>query len=254
VSMLARYAMNGAPPGVGESGAHILENGATGRWRNALARDTAWFPFLSGNNHVMFWDAAHPEVAACKAVAEVAGLLDLARFERKRPAIAVDVSHPMDDDIYFRGEQGYAMYTAMGQYEKHFAQLGVDFDYTLGGDGYETVLPGDRFEAYAPAERPFTLSEGYQLRCMSGSDDSTLAVYIRNEGENVKIGKDWHSGWVRKPAAAPFQLDMSLPGTYEGFLHTFDDETREDVRVDGQGRISRPEPTDRDFLLFLKRV
>ena len=254
VSMLARYAMCGVPAGPGESGSHIIENGPTGRWRYALARDTAWFPFLSGNNHVMFWDAAHPEVAACKAVAEVAGLLDLARFQRKRPTIAVDVSHALEDDIYFRGEQGYAAYTVMGQYENHFARLGVDFDYAFGGEGYDTVLPGDRFEAYTPPERPFTLSEGYQLRYMAAADDSAVAVYIRNAGENVRIGKDWHAGWVRKPIAAPFQLGVTLQGVYEGFLHTFDDETREDVRIDGQGRVGRAEPADRDFLLYLKRV
>ncbi|HJN18141.1 MAG TPA: hypothetical protein QGH10_21760 [Armatimonadota bacterium] len=254
VSMLARYAMLGVPAGAGEAGSHILEGGPDGRWRYAIARDTAWMPFLSGNNHIMFWDAAHPEVVACKGVSEAAELLELAGFRRKRPGIAVDVSHPLDDDIHFRGEEGYALYTNMGRYENHFARLGVDFDYTFGGEGYDTVLPGDRFEPHAPEARPFVLSAGYQMKSLSSASDDVLVAYIRNEGENVHVGKDWFAGWVRKPVPARFELDVTLPGTYEGFLHTFDDESREDVRIDGQGRLAKPGPTDRDFWLYLRRV
>ena len=254
VSMLARYAMCGAPAGSGESGSHIIQDGPTGAWRGALARDTAWMPFLSGNNHIMFWDAAQPEVTACRAVSEAARLLNLGTFCRKKPAVAVNVAHPLDDDIYFRGEAGYALYTNMGKYENHFARLGVDFDYCFGDEGHDTVLPGDHFEAHAPSSRPFVLSPGFQMRSLTSADDGSLVAFIRNQGETVRIGKDWHSGWVRKPAAAPFELKVNLPGTYEGFLHTFDDETREDVRIDGEGRLGGKESTDRDFWLYLKRV
>ena len=198
--------------------------------------------------------AASRSGSSCKGVAEVAGLMGLAGFRRKRPTIAVHVAHPQGDDIFFRGEEGYAAYTTMGRYENHFARLGVEFDYTFEDDGYDTVLPGDRFEAYEPPSRPFTVSAGYQLRHLSSADDSVVAAYIRNAGANVRIGKDWHAGWVRKPAPAKFELEVNLPGTYEGFLHTFDDESRQDVRVDGSARLGNGEPTDRDFLLFLKRV
>lgn len=254
VSMLARYAKCGVPAGPGESGSHIIEGGPEGAWREACARDTVWMPFLSGNNHLMFWDAAHPELAACKAVAEAARMMDLRTLRRKKPAIAVDVSHPLEDDIHFRSDAGYALYTNMGRYENHFASLGVDFDYSSGDGGHGTELPGADFEAYTPEDRPFTLSPGYQLKYLAADDDSRLVAFIRNRGENVKIGKDWHSGWVRKPAKADFSLEVKLPGTYEGFLHAFGAETREDVKVDGEGRVERKEPTDQDFWLFLKRV
>ena len=158
VSMLARYAMCGVPAGSGESGSHIIQDGPSGEWRCALARDTVWMPFLANNNHIMFWDAAQPEVTACKAIAEAAKLLNLQSFRRKKPAIAVNVDHPLDDDGYFRSEAGYALYTNMGKYERHFARLGIEFDYCLGAADYETVLPGDRFEALEPANRWFTLS------------------------------------------------------------------------------------------------
>ncbi len=254
VSLLARYAMCGVPAGVGESGSHIIANGPTGRWRQALARDTVWMPFLAGNNHVLFWDGAQPEVSACKAVAEAARLLELAAFRRKKPLIAVNVTHPLDDDIYFRGEAGYALYTRMGRYENHFARLGVEFDYCFDDAGYDTVLSGKEFEAHEPVARPFVLSPGYQLRSLTSADDQVVVAYIRNEGQSVRIGKDWHAGWVRQPAPAEFHLTIRLPGTYEGFLHTFDEETREDVRINGEGRIDKKDATDRDYWLYLRRV
>jgi hypothetical protein len=254
VSLLARYAMCGVPAGSGESGSHIIQDGPTGPWRCALARDTAWMPFLSGNNHIMFWDAAQPEVAACKAVAEAARLLNLAAFRRKKPSIAVNVAHPLDDDIHFRSEAGYTLYTNMGRYENHFTRLGIEFDYCFDDAGYDTVLPGNLFEAYEPAARPFILSPGYQMRSLTSADDRVVVAYIRNQGAYVKIGKDWHSGWVRRPAPAKFELTIRLPGAYEGFLHTFDEETREDVRMDGEGRIGKQVPADRDYWLYLRRV
>jgi hypothetical protein len=164
------------------------------------------------------------------------------------------VAHPLDDDIYFRGEAGYALYTQMGRYENHFTRLGVEFDYCFDDAGYETVLPGNQFEAHEPAARPFVLSPGYQLRSLTGADDRVVVAYIRNEGQYVRIGKDWHAGWVRQPAPAEFHLTIRLPGTYEGFLHTFDEETREDVRIDGEGRIDKKDATDRDYWLYLRRV
>lgn len=254
VSMLARYAMCGVPAGAGESGSHILPDGPTGQWRQALARDTVWMPFLSGNNHIMFWDGAQPEVTACKAVAEAARLLKLSTFRRKKPPIAVNVAHGLDDDIYFRSEPGYALYTNMGRYEAHFARLGVEFDYCFDDAGYDTVLPGSQFEPYEPGTRPFVLSPGYQMRSLTGADDNTVVAYIRNQGESVRVGKDWHAGWVRKPTPATFDLTIRLPGTYEGFLHTFDAETRQDVRIDGEGRIGTQEATERDYWLYLRRV
>ena len=64
-------------------------------------------------------------------------------------------------------------------------------------------------------------------------DDSRLVAFIRNRGENVEIGGE-PSSWVRKPTRTSFRLDVSLPGEYEGFLHAFDDETRETVRINGK--------------------
>lgn len=253
VSMLARYAKCGAPPGVGEAGSHIITGGPKGRWRNACARDTIWMPFLSGNNHLFFWDAKQPEVVSCKAVAEAARLLDLRSFRRKTPAVSVDVSHALEDDLHFRTDQGYSLYANMGRYENHFASLGVDFDYCLGGDGYATMLPGGTFEPHAPTTRPFVVSPGYQLKYLLAEDDSRLVAFIRNRGENVKIGGE-PSSWVRKPTRTSFRLDVALPGEYEGFLHTFDDETRETVRINGEGTIAKAEDTDCDFWLFLTRV
>ncbi len=254
VSMLARYAMCGVPAGPGESGSHIIQDGPSGAWRCALARDTVWMPFLSNNNHIFFWDGAQPEVSACKAIAEAAKLLDLRTFRRKKPAIAVNVEHPLEDDVYFRSEPGYALYTTMGKYENHFARLGVDFDYCFGDGNYETVLPGERFEALEPANRQFELSNGYQMKSLTSADQRVIVAYFRNVSEIVKIGQRWHSGWVRKPAPTPFELKLRLPGTYEGFLHAFDEDTRQDVRIDGEGQLGNPNPTSLDFWLYLQRV
>jgi len=253
LSMHARYVMLGVPAGSGESGAHILKNGPTGAWRRALARDTAWIPFLSGNCHVMFWDAAHPEVVACKGVAEIVDLLDLATFKRKRPTIAVDVSHSLENDQFFKSERGRKMYAVMGRYEQHFMRLGVEFDYTMGGSHYATVLPGDTFEPIVPGDRPFALSDGYEMRLLMSEDDSTVVAYVRNRGETVRLGEGWFSGWVRKPRPAPFRLDVALPGAYEGFLHAFESGVRQDVRLDGSARLGGDVPGEDDYLLFLKR-
>ena len=92
------------------------------------------------------------------------------------------------------------------------------------------------------------------MRSLTGTDDRVVIAYFRNEGENVKIGKEWHSGWVRKPTPARFDLQVRLPGTYEGFLHTFDENTRQDVRIDGEGQIGNRESTTRDYWLYLQRV
>jgi hypothetical protein len=253
VSMTARYARLGVPAGCGESGSHILPDGPQGAWRRALARDTAWLIFLASNNHVFFWDGGHPETSAFRTLAEVAQMLNLRSYKRKQPRIAINVSHPLDDDIYFRSEQGRRLYQTMGQYEEHFQRLGVDFDFTFGEGDYDVVLPGARFEAFEPKERSLNVSNGYLLRPLSEANDETVVAYIRNQGQNVKQGKEWHSGWLRKPEAAPLALEVALPGVYEGFLHTFEVDARQDVHIDGTGRIKAP-ASENDYLLFLKKT
>jgi len=254
VSLIARYVMIGTPAGVGESGAHILENGPTDAWRRALARDTVWLPFLSGNNHVMFWDGGQAEAVACGELSRVIAEVDLAKLNRKRPTIAVDVDHPMDDDLFFRSDAGKAMYKTMGQYEDHFMALGVEFDYVLGAsDAYETVLPGDAFEAYTPEERLFDVPEGYQVRHLRSDDDGLIIAYIRNRGETRKVGDGWHSGWLRKATPAPFRLGLRLPGAYAGYLLALEGGAREEVAIDGAGSVGSGEPSVDDYVLFLRK-
>jgi len=254
VSMIARYSRLGVPAGAGESTSDAIAALTDWDWRRALARDVAWFTFLSGSNAVLFWDAPQPEVEAFKVLAEVAGLIDLRTFRRKRPDIAVDVSHSLADDQYFRSDAGYKTYTAMGRYEEHFTGLGVEFDYSLGARGHKTVLDGHTFEPFAPPERPFTVSAGYQLRYMMHEDESVCVAYIRNRGDYVHIGKGWRSGWVRKPKAAGFEMEVKLEGRYEGFFHNFNTGARRAVSFNGQGALKDPSKADHDYLLFLRKV
>jgi len=254
VSMLSRYANMGVPAGPGEACSDAIARDCDWDWRRALARDVAWYPFLSGCNAVLFWDAPQPEVEAFKVLSEIVGMLPLGTLKRKRPAIAVDVSHSLADDLYFRSDEGYRTYTTMGQYEEHFADLGVEFDYTLDGNGYKTVLDGHKFTDFSPPARPFVLSEGYQLRHLTAHDDSICVAYIRNRGDYVHIGKGWRSGWVRKPKTADFELEVNLNGSYEGFFHDFNTGVRRAVAFKDKGVFREPSKTDHDFLLFLARV
>lgn len=254
VSMMARYVMIAGAAGVGESGSHILSNGPTGAWRRALARDVVWLTFLSGNNHVMFWDGGHEEVVACGELSRVLADIDLAKLVRKRSSIAVNVDHPMDDDLFFRSEDGRRMYAAMGQYEDHYMAMGVEFDYVLGQpDGYAAVLPGDSFQPAEPEERLFDVPEGYQLRHMRSDDDGLIVAYIRNRGETAKTGEGWHTGWLRKPVAAPFRLGLDLPGAYEGYLLALESGVREAVSIDHTGSVGSGSTGTDDYVLFLRK-
>ena len=254
VSLMARYAMLAGPAGVGESGSHILADSPTGAWRRALARDLVWFAFLSGNNHIMFWDGGHAEVVACGELAEVLEDIDLAQLERARPSIAINVDHPLDDDQFFLTDDGQRMYAIMGQYEDHFMDLGVEFDYVLGeSDAYDTVLPGDAFSPITPDARPFDVPEGYQMRTLRSADDSLIVAYIRNRGETHSFGEGWHTGWLRKPVAVPFQLGINLPGSYEGYIRALESGYREDLVIDGAGIIGNGDPSNDDYVLFLQK-
>jgi len=142
----------------------------------------------------------------------------------------------------------------MGQYEDHFMALGVEFDYVLGpSDAYETVLPGDAFEAYTPEERLFDVPEGYQVRHLRSDDDGLIIAYIRNRGETRQVGEGWHSGWLRKATPAPFRLGLRLPGAYAGYLLALEAGVREEVSIDGTGSVGSGEPSVDDYVLFLRK-
>ena len=150
-NVLTCYGRIGKPAFLGESSGDQFSHGPQREIRRWTMRDLVWFSLVNGNPGCFFWNARGSEVAEFRLAREITARIDWTTFRRKRPAIAIRVPHPLDDDRWFSSPAGRAAIGMMARYARHYLKRGVYFDFTLD-DAADYVAKAD-VRAFAPPER-----------------------------------------------------------------------------------------------------
>ena len=256
--VLTRYGRMSGVSFFGESSGDQFRDDGNRERRRWVMRDLIWISLTNGNPGCFFWNARLSEVAEFAAARDAMSRLDLMTFERATPPIAVLVSHPVDDDKYYRDtSQGRADYDRMGRYCRHYQQLGVDFDFALSGEGYAQVADLTAFTPPVPVKRPLCTAPGLATTYLTRDDWSEALLYVRNvagiEPVELKHGRGTSLQHLRTRRVLDWQLKLDLPkGTYD--LRIYDLDTREtrDTAVANNGTIALGE-TDHDMAIVMKR-
>ena len=168
-SVLTRYGRIGKPAFLGESAGDQFSFGPDRETRRWTMRDLIWFSLVNGNPGCFFWNARGSELAEFKLAAEVAGRIDWSTLCRKRPAIAVRVPHPLDDDRWFRTPLGRAALAMLARYGRHYLDRGVDFDIVLGeASSYAAVAGVDVWRRWSPPRRSSGFRPAFNWCCCCG--------------------------------------------------------------------------------------
>ena len=241
----------------GESSGDQFRDDKNRERRRWVMRDLIWISLTNGNPGCFFWNARLSEVAEFAAARDAMSRLDLLTFQRATPPIAVVVSHPLEDDKYYRTEKGRVDYEMMGRYCRHYQQLAVDFDFTVDPQGYAQVADLTAFAPPEPSKRPLRTPTGLATTYLAREDWSEALIYVRNlagiEPVELKHGRGISLQHLRTRQVLDWQLKLDLPkGIYD--LHIYDLDTREttDVEVSNDGTITLGK-TDHDVAVVMKR-
>ena len=182
-------------------------------------RDIIWMALTKGSPGVFFWNARGPEVREFKPARDAMAQLDLAAFERARPAIGIDVRHAIADDKWFRTADGKRAYEMMGRYARHYLSEGVDFDFTFEPVKYERSVALAEFAPVEPPHRFFRFDKGWQLSYLARKDWREVLVYVRNYAGakpwTCEMDRSHWTQYLRDRRRAPLHLKLDLPeGSY----------------------------------------
>lgn len=259
VDVLARYGRMAGVCFLGESAGDEFQTHPSRETRRWVMRDIIWMALTNGNPGVFFWNARGAEVREFRLAREAMAKLDLATFRRARPAIAIAVSHPLDDDKYYRTPQGAKDYAMMGRYAGHYLALGVETDFTVDPKpaGYPQHCSLAEFAPPEPASRPFRAGPGWQLKYLAREDWQQVLVYVRN----VAGIEPWRPRpdrgatlFLRTRQPAPLSLDLALSGDqpFAAAVYDLDTETTRTLTVPPTGSVELG-TTDHDWVLVLQR-
>jgi len=257
-SVLTRYGRMCGPCFLGESaGDQFRLHGdvATRRW---VMRDIIWMALTGGSPGVFFWNARGSEVREFRMAGEAMRLLDLTTWRRAKPEIGIDVRHPLDDDKWFRTDEGKQALAMMGRYAQHYLSEGVDFDFTTTPADYRQSCSARRFDPPVPNRRAFQLSEGWQLSYLARDDWRQVLVYVRNyagaEAWDCDMGRHRWRQHLRRRAPSHLRVSCLPPsGTYRITIHDLDAQTAE-TRDMRSSEVLDLGVTDHDFGLVLRAV
>jgi len=261
VDVLARYGRMAGVCFMGESAGDEFSRHPEREVRRWVMRDIIWMALTNGNPGVFFWNARGAEVREFRPARDTMARLDLATFRRARPAIAIAVDHPLDDDTYYRTPQGMKDTAMMGRYAQHYLSLGVDTDFVVGADAIAAYPQRATLAEFSPPEapeRPFRVGPGWQLRYLARDDRREVLVYVRNLAgiEAWRPPGEERAGtmYLRTRKAAPLALTVALPGGQPYATHVIDlDATTErDLTVEPATTLDLG-TTDHDWVLVLKR-
>jgi hypothetical protein len=219
VDVLTRYGSMGKPAFPGESAGDEFSTGPDRETRRWTMRDIIWLTLLNGNPGCFFWNARGSEVAEFKLAHEIAGRVDWGSFKRQRPALAVAVPHPLDDDRWFRSEAGQAAYAMLGRYALHYLNRGTAFDFVLeSAGGYPLRASVAKFEPPEPPAADCTVSAGYQVKALVREGQTEALLYVRNFS-GIKAWENppprhWKM-YLRERRPALLRVTPRLPGRYE---------------------------------------
>lgn len=254
--VLTRYGRMGKPAFLGESAGDQFSYGPEREIRRWTMRDLVWFSLINGNPGCFFWNARASEMAEFKQANEIAGRIDWTTFHRKKPAIAIRVPHPLDDDRWFRSPSGKAAIDMMARYVRHYLERGVDFDFTLeNASSYAAKADCERF---APPDAPaadFAISPGFHLASLVRVEGNEALVYVRNFA-GVKLwempkAERWKQ-YLRDRRPAPLKVTVRLPGDWQADIWDLDT-AKHETREAATGNSLDLGSTDHDFALHLRR-
>ncbi len=179
--------------------------------RRYLMRDIIWFGLVNGNPGCFFWNARGIEVEQFRLAAKITAGLDWTTWKRQKPEVGIVVSHPVEDDKYYRTPEGIADYWMMGRYADHLLSDSVDFDVTMSPEGYEKTAD---LESFVPlfAAGPLKVSRGFQVRTNAREGYAEGLAYVRNVGGV----RNWQAERIdmfirdRRPARLVLRLDLPL--------------------------------------------
>ena len=258
VDVLTRYGRMCGPCFMGESSGDQFSRHPDATLRRWVMRDIIWMALASGNPGVFFWNARGAEVREFKLARRAMARLDLTTFRRAKPEIGIDVSHPLDDDKWFRTPEGRRAYAMMGRYAQHYLSQGVDFDFTVRPAAYAKRCDLKSFAPPAPTRRRFAIGAGWQLKALPRHDWAEALVYVRNFAGIEPWDYKHHRGGVwrqflRTRRPAPLRIVLALPdGRYR--LHIYDlDAQTEQTRTVSADAVLDLGTTDHDFAFIFTR-
>jgi hypothetical protein len=182
--------------------------------RRQIMRDIIWFSLVNGNPGCFFWNARGFEVEQFRLAHELTRDIDWSTWQRARPEVGLIVAHPIDDDKYYRTEAGRADYAMMARYSDHFLRRGIDFDFTMDGEGYRHTA--DRRRGFIPdlpaAEPLIGVPDGWQAALCPRHDYREGFCYVRNiAGIDEWTVRDDRKMYMRRREPAPLTLRLQLP-------------------------------------------
>jgi hypothetical protein len=257
IDVLTRYGRMCGPSMLGESAGDEFSSHPSTDTRRLVMRDIIWLALTNGNPGVFFWNARGAEVREFKMARQAMAQLDLATFKRAKPEIGIDVTHPLDDDKWFRTPDGRKAYLMMGRYAQHYLSQGVAFDFTVEPSAYAKRAGLNEFAPPEPSQRPFRFNPGWQLNPLSREDGREMLVYVRNLAGIDK----WECGkpprrlqqYLRRRASAPLRLAFQLAeGSYDVQVYDLDEQKATTRAVSGTGSLDLG-TTDHDFAMVIKR-
>jgi hypothetical protein len=258
VDVLTRYGRMAGTCFMGESAGDEFGIHPDREVRRWVMRDIIWMALANGNPGVFFWNARGAEVREFRLAREAMGLLDLATFRRLRPEIAIDVTHPLDNDQYYRTPQGGKDLAMMGRYANHYLSLGVDADFTVNPAAYAKTCTLTEFAPPEPTARPFQTGPGWQLKFLAREDWREVLVYVRNlaavEPWEVREPRRAWKMFLRTRQPMPLNLGLALPAgqPYAARVYDLDGETARTLTAAPTTTLDLG-TTDHDWVLVLKR-
>jgi hypothetical protein len=250
--VLTRYGRMGKPAFLGESSGDQFSYGPERELRRWTMRDLVWFSLVNGNPGCFFWNARGSELAEFKLAHEIAARIDWRTFQRKRPAIAVRVPHPLEDDRWFRSPPGHEALAMMARYAQHYLDRGVDFDFALDdAASYAARADVQHFAPPQPAAADFGISPGYQLASLVRTDNREALVYVRNFA-GVKLcetGPPQASRqYLRQRRPVPLWVSLRLPGRWQADVWDLDTARHQRQQAEFGGQLDLG-PSDHDFAI-----
>ncbi len=217
VAVAARYArLGGKPVVLGECGGNVKEFYGGDKLAHKLGgRDSFWGHVVGGGGGYFTWSGFLDEF-----LGRVLAGVEFGKFaRRRRPLVGVDVSHPQLVGHYFSLPEGRKLYLRMCRLARLCFRRGIDFDFSLGNEGYEVTV-----KAFDPnAERKIArlsseveVPRGYEAQFLCSEDLSAFLCYLRNVAGArpipAKPVEEGHSpGYVRLRRPVDLTLRVNLP-------------------------------------------
>ena len=210
--ILTRYGRMAAPCQLGETSGDEFEYHPDPEVRRYVMRDLIWSSLVNGNPGVFFWNARGFEVEQFRLAAQTLAQFDFTTWKRAQPEIGIKVDHPLADDRFYQTLKGHEQHALMGKYSQYYMSQGVDFDWTMGGDGYAKTAEATVFTPPEPTRRYFALTPGWQLSYNAREGFGEGFAYVRNLSD-IKLwevpGKA--KMWLRTRKAMPLTVTVNLP-------------------------------------------